>query len=173
MTMPNANIRRQRGAALIVTLVLLLILTVIGVAGMAGTALQERMAGNLQDSAQVFEAAEAALRTCTEHVMAGDSTAVGAAIPAERTAFQAGDSSVAPADAERFQVSQTPAAQGDTEYQLRCLIEEIGPLVPLTPGEQPGPPVIYNVSASGARVAQGNTADRRPRVLLAVSVQRP
>lgn len=53
---------RQRGAALIVSLILLLIMTVLGVTSMRATTLQERMAGNLRDNNLAFQAAEAALR---------------------------------------------------------------------------------------------------------------
>ena len=51
----------ERGATLIVALVMLLLMTVIGVAGIQGVILQDRMAGNLQDYKLAFQAAEAAL----------------------------------------------------------------------------------------------------------------
>lgn len=54
--------RRERGAALIVSLVLLLVVTVLGVTAMRTSTLQERMAGNLRDNNLAFQAAEAALR---------------------------------------------------------------------------------------------------------------
>lgn len=53
---------RERGATLIVALVLLLIMTLIGVAGMQDTTLQEKMVGNMRDRNLAFQAAEAALR---------------------------------------------------------------------------------------------------------------
>lgn len=53
---------RQRGAALIVGLIMLLLLTLIGVAGMRDTLLQEKMAGNMRDREIALQAAEAALR---------------------------------------------------------------------------------------------------------------
>ena len=53
---------RQRGAVLIVALVLLLVLTVLGVAGVQNTTMEERMAGNYRDRFSAFQAAEAALR---------------------------------------------------------------------------------------------------------------
>lgn len=52
----------QRGAVLIVALIMLLLLTMIGMASMRGTSLQENMAGNLRESNLSFQAAEAALR---------------------------------------------------------------------------------------------------------------
>ncbi|WP_070990119.1 pilus assembly PilX family protein [Halofilum ochraceum] len=52
----------QRGAALLIALVLLLVLTILGVTAMQSTNMQERMAGNLHARTVAFEAAEAALR---------------------------------------------------------------------------------------------------------------
>lgn len=52
----------QRGAVLIVGLIMLLLLTVIGLASIRGTDLQERMAGNMRDRNLAFQAAEAGLR---------------------------------------------------------------------------------------------------------------
>ncbi len=56
---PLAN---QRGAVLVVGLMLLLVLTLFGVASMQMTTLQERMAGNMREQEQAFQGAEAALR---------------------------------------------------------------------------------------------------------------
>jgi hypothetical protein len=52
---------RQRGAALIIGLILLLVMTLVGVAGMSGATLQLVMAGNVQYSQQAFQAAEDAI----------------------------------------------------------------------------------------------------------------
>ena len=46
--------RAQRGAVLLVTLVMLLLLTLIGLAGMRLASLEERMAGNLRDRQIAF-----------------------------------------------------------------------------------------------------------------------
>ena len=53
--------RRQRGAVLIVALVLLLVLTVLGTAGIQDTVMEERMAGNFRDVNVALQAAEAAI----------------------------------------------------------------------------------------------------------------
>lgn len=58
----RTNRKRQRGAALIVGLIMLLLLTLIGVAGLRDTLLQEKMAGNMRDREMALQAAEAALR---------------------------------------------------------------------------------------------------------------
>lgn len=54
---------KQRGAVLLVSLVMLLLLTFIGVAAMNTANTQEKMVGNLQDQQVAFEMAELALKT--------------------------------------------------------------------------------------------------------------
>jgi type IV pilus assembly protein PilX len=52
---------RQRGVVLIVCLVFLALLTLMGVSGMDNSVTEERMASNMQDYNQAFEAAEVAI----------------------------------------------------------------------------------------------------------------
>jgi type IV pilus assembly protein PilX len=61
---------RQRGAALIVALLMLLVMTVLGVAAMGVTRMEERMAGNTRDIDVAFQAAEAGLRDSEERIRA-------------------------------------------------------------------------------------------------------
>ena len=53
---------QQKGAVLIMGLVLLMALTIVGVASLSNNTLQSRMAGNLMDSNLAFNAAETAAR---------------------------------------------------------------------------------------------------------------
>ncbi len=53
---------RQRGAVLLVSLMILLIMTVLGVAGMTTTTMEEKMSANNQQQQQAYAAAETALR---------------------------------------------------------------------------------------------------------------
>lgn len=53
---------RQRGAALIVTLVLLVVITLLGLASLRQTALEERMSANLKDRSIALNSAEIGLR---------------------------------------------------------------------------------------------------------------
>lgn len=53
---------RQRGAVLIIGLILLVVMAMIGMTGMQTTTQQERMAGNLRDRNVGFQSAETALR---------------------------------------------------------------------------------------------------------------
>jgi type IV pilus assembly protein PilX len=54
--------RRQRGAIMVVSLLLLLVMTVLALTASQTTTLQERMAGNARDSDLAFQAGEAGLR---------------------------------------------------------------------------------------------------------------
>lgn len=60
--MSSKMFANERGAALIVALVMLLVMTVLGVSAARNTNLQERMAGNLRDNNLAFQSAERALR---------------------------------------------------------------------------------------------------------------
>jgi len=53
--------QKQRGAVLIISMIILLMMTILGVTSMRTTALEERMAGNARDRYVAFEAAESAL----------------------------------------------------------------------------------------------------------------
>lgn len=53
---------RQRGAALVVVLILLLVMTLLGLASLRGTLMEERMSASVYDRSLSFQAVEAALR---------------------------------------------------------------------------------------------------------------
>lgn len=59
---PVTPIHRQRGATLVVVLILLLLMTLLGLASLRSTVLEERMASNLLDRSLSFQVAEAGLR---------------------------------------------------------------------------------------------------------------
>lgn len=54
--------KAQQGVALIVALLLLILIAIVGLAAIRGTIIQQRMAANMYDRQQAFQAAEAALR---------------------------------------------------------------------------------------------------------------
>ena len=62
---PWQGASRQRGVALVVSLLLLIIVAIVGLAAMRGTLMQQKMASNTFDREQAFQAAEAALRVAT------------------------------------------------------------------------------------------------------------
>ncbi|WP_372740385.1 PilX N-terminal domain-containing pilus assembly protein [Neptunomonas sp.] len=57
---------KQKGAALIIGLVMLLLLTIIGLSAMQGTAMQEKMSGNMRDANLALQAGEAGMRYLEE-----------------------------------------------------------------------------------------------------------
>lgn len=71
----QTEFNRQKGAVLIVGLIMLLLLTIIGLASIRGSELQERMAGNTRDKNLAFQAAEAGVR-------AGETFLAQATLPA-------------------------------------------------------------------------------------------
>jgi type IV pilus assembly protein PilX len=58
----NSFPARQRGAAMVIALVMLLVLTILATASARMTLMEERMTGNTQDRNIAFQAAEAGLR---------------------------------------------------------------------------------------------------------------
>ena len=63
-------IRRERGVALFISLVLLLVLTIVGVSAVQTTTLETRMARNEHDTLLAFQAAESALRDAEAFLLA-------------------------------------------------------------------------------------------------------
>jgi type IV pilus assembly protein PilX len=61
--------RRQRGAALVVALILLVVATLMALAGSRGSVLQERMSANTYDRSLAFQRSESALRYAESQVL--------------------------------------------------------------------------------------------------------
>lgn len=59
--MKNGTKASERGAALVVALIMLLLMSIMGLSAMQGTTIQERMVGNMRDSHMGFHAGEIAL----------------------------------------------------------------------------------------------------------------
>lgn len=64
----------QRGAVLIVSMVLLAVVTILGVFSMTSTSLEEKMAANTQESHRAFHAAETGLSNAFATVAAYDTS---------------------------------------------------------------------------------------------------
>lgn len=54
---------RERGMALVMSLVILLILTILGISAMGTASLEEKMSGNTQEGTRAFEVAESGLQS--------------------------------------------------------------------------------------------------------------
>ncbi len=59
---------RQRGAALLVGLVLLLILTILGISSLNDTVVQNKMSGAMQDTNSALQAADSAVREAEAYI---------------------------------------------------------------------------------------------------------
>ena len=89
----TATRSKQRGAVLVVGLILLMILTVLGISGMTTATLELTMAGNAQFYQQAFQAAETGIAIAIAR--GGFDAAIGGAgIVLPRTALGDGSSSV-------------------------------------------------------------------------------
>lgn len=67
--------RQQRGVVLAVSLILLLLLTILAITASTSSSLQERMAGNAQESNVAFQASESALATLNTQLRNGETPA--------------------------------------------------------------------------------------------------
>ncbi|MCH2342147.1 PilX N-terminal domain-containing pilus assembly protein [Pseudomonas sp. NPDC047963] len=67
--------RHQSGVVLVVSLILLLLLTILAITASTSSSLQERMAGNAQESNVAFQAAESALAAMNTQVRDGTAPA--------------------------------------------------------------------------------------------------
>jgi type IV pilus assembly protein PilX len=79
-SLKTGNPRRQRGAALVVGLLLLLVLTILAISGMSTATLELRMSANQQYQERAFQAAEAGIE---QAMAAGIQTTDPAAIAAQ------------------------------------------------------------------------------------------
>ena len=66
--------QQEKGATLIVALVMLLLISLLAVGGMQGSILQEKMASNAHDGAISFQASEAGLRQAEADLMGNIAT---------------------------------------------------------------------------------------------------
>ena len=64
----NVSLKRQKGASLVVVLLLLLVMTILGVFALRGTLMGERMSSNVRDRSLAFQAAESALREAEQAI---------------------------------------------------------------------------------------------------------
>lgn len=81
----------ERGAALVIALVMLLILTILGVTAMNTASLEERMAGNTQEQTHAFQAAESGVNSAIN--TPGFLNPVGTA-PTQTFSYESGRSNV-------------------------------------------------------------------------------
>jgi type IV pilus assembly protein PilX len=147
--------RHQRGAVLVISLIMLLVMTLIGITGMQSSSMEEKMVSNVRDIDLSFQAAEAALREAEASLQAVvldefDGSNVGLYQPA------------AAGDPPLWEQSSTWSAGGYVPYsktlsylseQPKYIIEELSP-IPDPKGsvaaDEPLPDTrVYRVTARG------------------------
>jgi type IV pilus assembly protein PilX len=63
--------QQQRGAVLVIALIMLVLITVVAMSTIRSTTTDERIAGNVRDRERAFQAAEAVVQACLDAVQAG------------------------------------------------------------------------------------------------------
>jgi type IV pilus assembly protein PilX len=176
----QSNLRspaRQRGAVLIVSLLLLLVMTVLALGASQATRMQERMASNARDTDLAFQSAEAALRTAERLI---ENPSLTYPFPCvTMTRCQVLDLNVLPADVayrdrdwwNNFAWSYAPgntwsaassaSIRGDglARSDPQFVVEELGVVSPPARGRGPPPPerYFYRITAS----AEGGSESAR------------
>ncbi|GEM_PF-252377 len=82
-----AGRRTQRGAALVVAMLLLLVMTLLGISGVENSLLEERMSGNFHESYTAMQSAETALRTAENWLTAEVTAGAVQFIPKSDTSY--------------------------------------------------------------------------------------
>lgn len=86
MKMYKDPTRKQRGAVLIMSLVLMMIVAMLGITGVRTVVMEKNMASNSQYSMQVFQAAETAVEgSIADDTVLADALAAGLSVPQSRT----------------------------------------------------------------------------------------
>lgn len=133
----------DRGAVLIVSLVLLLVMTVLGVTALSTNSLEERIAGNLRDHDLAFQASESAVRACEGYVLnnnlagqfastCANGLCVPAAAPPATQVWKDADLDVWNGDTTSQQLPQDLA---NVASQPRYIVENVTSAFGCLPGE--------------------------------------
>lgn len=130
----NSGDRGQRGAALIVSLLLLLVLTILALSASQTSRLQERMAGNNRDYELAFQAAETAARATEEALLAAEQTpCADTSDPTNCPLVQKGGVTAVPSDSNETWWNSNTRQYGTSGQDMaglhadpRTIAEEIG-----------------------------------------------
>lgn len=68
LRLPKTVIYQQKGAVLVVSVVVLLVLTLIGITSLRSTALERKMAGNIRDVGIALQSSESGLRDAENYI---------------------------------------------------------------------------------------------------------
>ncbi|MEB1608528.1 PilX N-terminal domain-containing pilus assembly protein [Xanthomonas campestris pv. campestris] len=166
---PKISCSFQRGASLIVVLILLLVMTLLGLAVLRNTTLEERMSANLYDRSLGFQATESAIR---QGEALAKATAIGA-VPSSGCNNGVCSTPVA-ANADRWldtsfngwQLATNNLAEDDIPMpNARYIIEYMGE-APTWPGCDRKSPIDAQCLAPRFRITAFTNADGRATVML-------
>ncbi|KLD73926.1 pilus assembly protein [Xanthomonas hyacinthi] len=159
----------ERGASLVVVLILLLVMTLLGLAVLRNTTLEERMSANLYDRSLGFQAAESALRQAE----AVAKVTASSAVPSSGCAQGVCSSPVA-TDADRWlntsftdwqAASNNLAQDGVPMPNAKYIIEYLGD-APTWPGCDRKIPIDAQCLAPRFRITALAEAEGRATVML-------
>jgi len=187
--MPIAAPATQRGAVLVVSLLLLLVMSVLALGASQATRLQERMAGNSRDYDLAFQSAEAGLRKAER--LLDDPGLSGAPLPCSSGRCRVFELNILPADIAYRSPAQwwdanawtystdltwtntnvgalsgTGLAHRDSQYVIEE-VEEVPDALSIPPTGPPASRIYYRVTSA----AQGGT-DRAVVVLQSTFARR-
>jgi type IV pilus assembly protein PilX len=188
-TTRHATRATQRGAVLVVSLLLLLVMSVLALGASQATRMQERMAGNSRDYDLAFQSAEAGLRKAERLI---DDPALGAApIPCSSGRCEVFELNVLPSDiayrspedwwdanawnystdnlwtsSDAGAMSGTGLAHRDPQYVVEE-VEEVPDSLTIPPSGPPASRIYYRITSA----AQGGT-DRAVVVLQSTFARR-
>ena len=150
----NAN-QKQRGAVLIVSLVVLLLMTIIGISSMKTTTLEERMSGNMRDQNLSFQSAEAAIIEGENFLFNNQLILTDGSVGGLHDTGNGPDvfDPVTWTDNARSISAATVTSLINEEQAARYYIEKIGPVLP--PGQSLGGRNL-TIDPSGNKAASGD-----------------
>ncbi|MBV5284875.1 MAG: pilus assembly protein [Methyloversatilis discipulorum] len=101
---------RQRGATLLIALVMLVVMTLLGLASIRSTSMQERMGANLYDRSLAFQAVESALREAEARISINTAVTNSAGFYCPPNGVPPSCAAPGPSATESATESETPSA---------------------------------------------------------------
>jgi type IV pilus assembly protein PilX len=119
--------QRQKGAVLVIALIMLLVITLASIATIRSTTLDERMAGNSRDRDKALQAAEAAVRVCLKQLTVDiPSTFTGTILPPVLSGTENWDVAANWASGSPNSVEVDMTAAAGLSSNPRCMVERLG-----------------------------------------------
>lgn len=119
--------QHQKGAVLVIALIMLLVITLASIATIRSTTLDERMAGNSRDRDKALQAAEAAVRVCLKQLTVDiPSTFTGTILEPVLSGTEHWDVPTNWASGSPNSVEVDMTAAAGLASNPRCMVERLG-----------------------------------------------